>query len=92
MATEGISEAELAATKTFMTGEYPLRFDGNGQIAGILVGLQMEGFPIDYPATRNARVEAVTPDDVRRVAARLFQPDKLHFVVVGQPEGVTSTE
>jgi len=88
MATEGITAEELAATKTYMTGSYPLRFDGNSEIADILVGLQMDGLPIDYPATRNARVEAVTLDDVKRVAARLFQPDKLHFVVVGQPEGV----
>jgi len=88
LATEGITAEELAATKTYMTGSYPLRFDGNSEIADILVGLQMDGFPIDYPATRNARVEAVTLDDVKRVAARLFQPDNLHFVVVGQPEGV----
>jgi zinc protease len=88
LATEGITAEELAATKTYMTGSYPLRFDGNSEIADILVGLQMDGLPIDYPATRNARVEAVTLDDVKRVAARLFQPDKLHFVVVGQPEGV----
>ena len=88
IATEGITAEELAATKTYLTGSYPLRFDGNSEIADILVGLQMDGLPIDYPATRNARVEAVTLDDVKRVAARLFQPDKLHFVVVGQPEGV----
>ncbi len=88
LATEGITAEELAATKTYMTGSYPLRFDGNSEIADILVGLQMDGLPIDYPATRNARVEAVTLDDVKRVAARLFQPDNLHFVVVGQPEGV----
>lgn len=92
IATEGITAEELAATKTYMTGSYPLRFDGNSEIADILVGLQMDGLPIDYPATRNARVEAVTLDDVKRVAARLFQPDKLHFVVVGQPEGVDSAD
>jgi len=92
LATEGITAEELAATKTYMTGSYPLRFDGNGEIADILVGMQMNGFPIDYPATRNAKVEAVTLDDVKRVAARLLVPEKLHFVVAGQPEGVASTE
>lgn len=92
LATDGITEEELAATKTYMTGSYPLRFDGNDEIADILVGMQMDGFPIDYPATRNARVEAVTLDDVRRVAARLLVPEKLHFVVVGQPDGVASTD
>ena len=92
LATEGITAEELAATKTYMTGSYPLRFDGNDEIADILVGMQMDGFPIDYPATRNARVEAVTLDDVRRVAARLLVSEKLHFVVAGQPDGVASTD
>ena len=92
LATDGITAEELAATKTYMTGSYPLRFDGNDEIADILVGMQMDGFPIDYPATRNARVEAVTLDDVKRVAARLLVTDKLHFVVAGQPDGVASTE
>jgi zinc protease len=91
IAAEGITEAELETTKTYLTGAYPLRFDGNGQIAGILVGMQMIGLPADYPATRNDRVNAVTLYDVRRVAARLIQPDNLRFVVVGSPEGLESS-
>ncbi len=92
LATEGITAEELATTKTYLTGAYPLRFDGNAQIADILVGMQLEGLPIDYVVTRNAQVEAVTLADVKRVAARLLRPEALHFVVVGQPEGVLSTE
>lgn len=87
-ASAGITDEELAATKTYMTGSYPLRFNGNGPIAAILVGMQMDGMPIDYAVTRNARIEAVTMADIKRVAARLFKPDALHFVVVGQPEGL----
>jgi zinc protease len=92
MAADGVTAEELAATKTYLTGAYPLRFDGNGQIADILVGMQVEGLPIDYAATRNAKIEAVTLEDVKRVAARMLQPERLHFVVVGQPEGVVSGE
>ncbi|WP_444667399.1 M16 family metallopeptidase [Cereibacter changlensis] len=89
-ATEGITAEELAATKTYLTGSYPLRFDGNGPIADILVGMQMEDLPIDYPVTRNAKIEAVTLEDIKRVAARVLKPEALHFVVVGQPDGVAS--
>jgi zinc protease len=88
LASEGVSEAELNAAKTYLTGAYPLRFDGNGRIAGILAGMQLTGRPIDYPETRNAQVNAVTPADIARVAKRLLRPDQLHFTVVGQPNGL----
>lgn len=90
VAKDGVTEDELANAKTYMTGAYPLRFDGNDTIASILVGMQDLGLPPDYPKTRNARVEAVTLEDIKRVAARLIQPDDLHFIVVGQPTGVAN--
>jgi zinc protease len=88
IAAEGLTDQELADTKTYLTGSYPLRFDSNANIAMILVGMQMEGLPIDYALTRNAKIEAVTMEDIRRVAKRLYLPEALHFVVVGQPTGL----
>ncbi len=88
MLTDGVSDAELADAKTYLTGEYPLRFDGNGPIAGILAGMQMQGLPASYVTTRNDQVNAVTRDDITRVAKRLMDADKLTFVVVGKPEGL----
>lgn len=88
IAEEGVSAEELDAAKTYLTGAYPLRFDSNASIAGILVGMQMDGLPIDYIETRNGKVEAVTVEDVKRVAERLYRPDALQFVVVGQPAGL----
>jgi zinc protease len=88
LAENGVTDEELEAAQRFLTGAYPLRFDGNGRIAGILAGMQADGMPVDYIATRNDRVDAVTAEDVRRVAARLLQPENLHFVVVGRPEGL----
>ncbi|WP_108838478.1 pitrilysin family protein [Tateyamaria sp. Alg231-49] len=90
-AAEGITLKELDAAKTYITGAYPLRFDGNGPIARIMVGMQMLGLPIDYIATRNDKVDAVTLEDVSRVAGELLDPENLHFVVVGQPVGLESS-
>lgn len=92
LAAEGISEEELASAKRYLTGSYPLRFDGNGAIASILTGMQVLGLDPDYPKRRNALVEAVTREDVARVAARLLDPDKLFVVVVGEGTGLTGTE
>ncbi|MEQ6249812.1 pitrilysin family protein [Sulfitobacter sp. HNIBRBA3233] len=90
-AEEGVTEEELRDAKTYLTGAYPLRFDGNSTIAGILVGMQMIGLDPDYVKTRNERVERVTLADVQRVAAELLEPENLHFVVVGKPEGLETT-
>ena len=92
MATNGITDPELEAAKRYLTGSYPLRFDGNGAIAGIMVGMQTLGLTPDYPKTRNAKVEAVTAQDVARVAARLMDPSRLFVMVVGQGTGLTATE
>ena len=92
MAAGDVTEEDLSTAKTYMTGAYPLRFEGNGPIASILVGMQMLGLPSDYPKTRNDKVNAVTLADLQRVAARLMNPDHLFFKVVGQPVGLQSTE
>ncbi len=92
MAEEGMTAEELETAKTYLTGEYPLRFDGNAEIAKIMVGMQMVGLPPEYVVNRNDYVEAVTLEDVRRVAAEQMDPDALHFVVVGQPVGLESSE
>jgi len=88
MAEQGITEEELVSAKRYLTGAYPLRFDGNANIASILVGMQAAALPIDYVATRNDKVNAVTLDEANTVASWLYKPDALHFVVVGMPEGL----
>ena len=92
MRDEGPTQQELDDAKTYLVGSYPLRMTSTGSLARVLTAIQMEGFPIDYMANRNSYVEAVTLDDVRRVAKRLLDPAALMVVVVGQPEGVTPTQ
>lgn len=91
MAAEGVTAEELAEAKTYVTGEYPLRFDGNGPIAEILVGMQMIGLPTSYVLDRNVLMNAVTLEEINRVAAELLDPAGLHFMVVGQPVGLETT-
>jgi zinc protease len=88
IAAEGITQEELDFAKTYMTGEYPLRFDGNGQIASILVGMQMIDLPPEYVIHRNDYVNAVTLEEANRVAAEIYDPEGLRFVVVGRPDGL----
>ena len=88
IATDGVTQEQLDEAKTYLTGEYPLRFDGNADIAGIMVGMQVQGLPTDYVVNRNDYINAVTLDEINRVAAYLLKPDELHFTVVGRPVGL----
>jgi len=85
LADRGVTADELRDAKTFLTGAYPLRFDGNSRIARILTGMQIQGLPIDYIHTRNAKVNAVTMEDIKRVATRILKEKNLYFVIVGRP-------
>ena len=88
MFTDGVTAEELDAAKRYLTGAFPLRFDSNAKIAGYLVFLQREGLGTVYLDERNSLIEAVTLDDIRRVAGRIMDPEKLSIVVVGNPVGL----
>jgi zinc protease len=91
MATEGANKKELDDSKTFLTGSFPLRFSSSGRIASILVGMQLSDLGIDYLDKRNSFINAVTLDDIKRVAAKLLNYKNLVTVIVGEPKGVNNT-
>jgi zinc protease len=91
-AKEGPTEEELANAKSYLTGSYPLRFDSSNKIANQLLWIQIEDLGIDYIDTRNDQVKAVTFDDIKRVAKRLIEANRLITIIVGKPETGTVEE
>ena len=69
---------------------YNPEFDTSGKIAGQILQIQLDNLGIDYPERRNALIDAVTLDDAKRVARRLFDTKAL-TVVVGRAQGLTKT-
>jgi zinc protease len=84
-AANGPTDKELADAKTYLTGSYPLSFSSNNGIASQLNSFQRVGLPIDYVTRRNALITAITLDDVKRAAARLFNPSRMTIIVAGTP-------
>ena len=87
-----LTEAELADTITNLTGAFALRFTDSRGIARMLVGMQLQDLGIDYVDRRNDLIEAVTLDDIERIAEEVLDPDALTIVVVGKPEGLATGE
>jgi zinc protease len=85
---DGVTAEELVAAKTYINGSFPLRLSSNSNIANIAASMQLHGLPIEYLEKRSGYIDAVSNDDILRVAKRLMDPDKLIITVVGKPEGL----
>ncbi|MBY9068427.1 insulinase family protein [Hyphomonas sp. WL0036] len=86
----GVTEAELADAKAYLIGSYPLGFDSNSKIAGNIMSVRQDELGVDYFDRRNALIEAVTLEDVNRVAAEYLAPERFSFFLVGEPEGLSA--
>jgi zinc protease len=88
LCADGPTEEELDKGKKYLIGSYALRFDTSTKIAGNLVGLQNEGYPVEFLDERNEYIRSVTLDQTRRVARRLFEGKKLLVATAGRPQGM----
>lgn len=88
MAKNGPTAEELAAAKTYLTGSLPLQLDSTPEMADFLLQVRRDRLPIDILDKRDGLINAVTLDDAKRAAARLFDPAKLLTVLAGKPAGV----
>jgi len=97
MARFGLTDEELADAKTYSIGHFALRLDRNSRIASVLVGMQLSGLGPNYLEERAGLINAVTSDDIKRVARRIFlgdenanpdtTPIELITAVAGNPAG-----
>jgi len=83
MRDAGPTQKELDDAKQYLTGAWPLRFTSTGSIADILLAVQRDNLGLDYIDKRNSLIEAVTLEDAKRVAKKLYDPDALTVVIVG---------
>ncbi len=80
---EPVSGQELADAKSYITGSQVFNYETTDQVAAALVSLQRHGLGFDYPARFPSLVDAVTKEDVLRVARRVLQPDAMATIVSG---------
>jgi zinc protease len=91
MSDQGPTAEELDKAKRYLKGSYPLRFDTSSKIARQLVEIQRDDLGMDYINRRNDLIDAVTIEDARRVARRLYGDGSLYVTMVGRPDGMAVT-
>ena len=84
MAVDGPTQQELDEAKSYLKGSQMLALDTSSKLASALLQYQLDRLPIDYIEKRNAIVDAVTLDEAKKAARRLWGQGLL-TVVVGRP-------
>ncbi|NDF11875.1 MAG: insulinase family protein [Proteobacteria bacterium] len=84
-----VTPEELKLAKDYLTGSFVLKLDSNEKLVRFLAFMQLENLGTNFLSKRNDYINAVTLEDVNRVAKTLLKPDKLVFVTVGN---VTTAE
>ena len=77
------SAAELKGIQTYLAGTFVLRNSSRIGIANQLQFLALHGLPDSYLSGYVARVQAVTPGEVTRIAKAYIRPEQTTLVVVG---------
>ena len=83
-----VSDKEIADAKSYLTGVFPIRLETQEGLTDQLVQIKMLNLPNDYLENYRERVQAVTVDDIQRVAAKYVKPDEAALIVVGDGASV----
>ena len=78
-----VSERELSDAQAYLTGSFPLTIETPDAIALQVLNAVVYGLDLQELQTFRERVNAVTVDDIQRVARTYLHPDRLSIVLVG---------
>ena len=86
MAEDGPTQQELDEAKSYLKGSQMLALDNSSKLASALLQYQLDQLPIDYIEKRNGIVDAVTLEDAKRAARRLWGQGLLTVIVGHAPQ------
>lgn len=78
-----VSSRELEDAQAYLTGSFPLTIETPGAIALQVLNAVFYGLDLRELETYRERVNAITPDEIQRVARKYLHPDRLSIVLVG---------
>ena len=82
------SDDEMAQAKASLVQSLPASFESVSGVNGSIATIYTQGLPEDYYQQFIKAINAVTKDDVVRVAQKYIDPDRLAIVIVGDREKI----
>ncbi len=83
---EQVDSTELATAKAFLSGSFARSLEIEGTVARFALNIERYDLPEDYYQTYLQRLDAVTIEDIQRVAKNMLKPNNLNICVVGSPD------
>ena len=83
---EQVDSTELATAKAFLSGSFARSLENEGTVARFALNIERYDLPEDYYQTYLQRLDAVTVEDIQRVAKNMLKPNNLNVCVVGSPD------
>ena len=83
---EQVDSTELATAKAFLSGSFARSLENEGTVARFALNIERYDLPEDYYQTYLQRLDAVTVEDIQRVAKNMLKPNNLNICVVGSPD------
>ncbi len=80
---DAVTSEELDKAKSYIALRLPARFETTGGTAGQYINLLQYGLPLDYHEQIIPQINAVTIEDVQRVAREYINPENFVVVLVG---------
>lgn len=74
---------ELADTKNYLMGVFPATVQSASEQAGRILDMELYDLPHDYFDKYRENINAVSKEDVERVAQKYIDPDRSVIVIVG---------
>ncbi|HUF47549.1 MAG TPA: pitrilysin family protein, partial [Vicinamibacterales bacterium] len=80
---EAVRFPELRGAQDYLAGSFPLTIETPAAIATQVLAYIFYGLDPKEIESYRDKVEAVTPEDIQRVAKQIMRPDRLSIVLVG---------
>lgn len=90
MRNELVTDDELETAKASLIETFPRQFESRPQMLRVFVNDEWTKRPKDYWKTFRDKVRAVTREDLKRVAQKHLDPEKMAILVVGDWENIAS--
>jgi zinc protease len=86
-----VSDVELANAKRALVGGFALSLENPQSFLSNVYQQKLYGFPADYWEQYPQRINAVTKEDIARVAAKYFDAARMQIVAVGDAPKIRDT-